>query len=326
MIIARTPLRVSFFGGGTDLQCYCSKYRGAVIGSTIDKYIYHILSTFESKLFDHSIRINYSKVEHVKKLSDIKHHPFREILNFFNLKKDIEIHLASDLPAFSGLGSSSAFTVGLINSITNYNNKKISKLELAKKSIYVEQEILKESVGSQDQTFASYGGFNLIYFNKNNIKVEKIKINQSKFDELNSSLMLFYTGIKRSATRIEKNKIENFNDIRKNLDEILKHVDKAYHILSSNIPIYKFGELLGETWNQKKLLDNSVSNKIIDQMYSSALQNGAIGGKILGAGGGGFMLLFVPNEKQKSVRKVLKNFHEIKFNLDSPGSEIIYRI
>lgn len=252
MIISQTPLRVSFFGGGTDLKEYIDHKRGAVIASSIDKYIYHTLSKFHSGLSDYLLKINYSNVEYVNSVDEINHLPFRKILEFFKIKRDIEIHVASDIPAFTGLGSSSSFTVGLIKIIKYFIGEKINPLELAKLAIKIEQDILNEAVGSQDQVIASYGGFNIIEFSKNEFTVSKINISKDRLDELETSLLLIYTGIKRKAHSIEKNKINNFQKNITSLNKILKHVDIAFNILESNKSLNDFGLLLDKTWLEKK--------------------------------------------------------------------------
>lgn len=324
MIISKTPFRVSFFGGGTDLPEYFSRNKGAVISTAITKYIYHSVSYHSKQINDNSIKIAYSKIENLNDLNEIKHAPFREIIRESGIKNDIEIHVVSDLPSYTGLGSSSSFTVGLINILNEYKNKKISKMELAKKAIHIERNILKESVGYQDQTIAAFGGFNLIEFsNKDNIKVTPIDLSNSFKSELSSSLMLFFTGIKRKAQNIEINKINNINKISTELKKIYEITFKAMNVLENSKSISEFGFLLNETWNLKKSLGSDVSNKIIDQMYDDAIKAGAIGGKLLGAGGGGFLLLVVPEEKKSKVRINLKNFYEINFEMCAHGAEII---
>ena len=259
MIISKTPFRISFFGGGTDLPEYFLKRKGAVISTTIDKYIYHTVSDHPGKINSSSIKIAYSKIENTNKLSSIEHSPFREILQIMGVNKDIEVHVISDLPSFSGLGGSSAFTVGLINSLAKYKNKNISKKSLALKAIDIERNILNESVGCQDQTAAAYGGLNLIEFNSlRNISVTPIKLEASLIKEFNNSLMLFFTGIKRRAQGIESKKIKNIDKISTDLDLILDNTYKAFSILKKDKDIYKFGKLLNETWNLKKRLDPSV--------------------------------------------------------------------
>lgn len=325
MIISKTPFRVSFLGGGTDLEAFSKNYGGAVLGSTIDKYIYHTVSTFPSKFFDYSLRFSYSKIECANDINSIQHKPFREILRHFKCYKDLEVNIIADLPSFTGLGTSSAFTVGLIKALSKLKNLNLSKTELASKAIMIEQKILKEAVGCQDQIFASFGGFNMINIQKNgDFKVIPIKLSKNRQEELENSLVLFFTGIKRKAQDIEKQKIENINNINNNLKKMLGIVETGYNILNNNTSLIKFGELLHENWIEKKLLNDMVSSTFIDEAYQKAIDTGAVGGKLLGAGGGGFLLLFVPPDKRKLVRKELSFLSEVKFNFSMTGSEIIY--
>ncbi len=324
MIISKTPFRISFFGGGTDLPEYFKSSKGAVISTTINKYIYHTVSEHPKEINSSSIKIVYSKVENATKIRDLKHKPFREILKSLGIKNNIEVHVISDLPSFSGLGGSSAFTVGLIKVLTEYKKMKISKKNLALKAIDIERNILKESVGMQDQTAASFGGLNLIEFkNINSMSVKPIKIDTHFLNKLNNSLMLFFTGIKRRAQDIEAKKIKNIDNISRNLDEIYLMTYKALNILEVEQDIYKFGKLLNDTWNLKRQLDKSVSNNIVDQIYKKGIEAGAIGGKLLGAGGGGFMLFVAPQKKKKAIKIALKNFYEVDFDIFSQGSKII---
>jgi D-glycero-alpha-D-manno-heptose-7-phosphate kinase len=325
MIISKTPLRISFFGGGTDFPEYFDQHGGAVLGTTIDKHIYHAVTRFPSELFDYSIRLAYRKVECVKQLSDIEHAPFREILRKLEITRDVEISLTSDLPSFSGLGSSSAFTVGLINALSAYKGNHIGQETLAKTAIAMERDVLKESVGCQDQIFSAYGGFNLIEFKPHNhFVVNRVALSRDRMEDLNESLMMFFTGITRKASNIEKQKIDNLAANEAALKRMFGLVSKAYDILMSNQPLDLFGKLLDETWKEKRSLDKGVSCDEIDSMYERAVEAGALGGKLLGAGGGGFMLFFVPGEKQTAVRDALKGYYEIPFNLNSSGSRIIH--
>lgn len=325
MIITKTPLRVSFFGGGTDLPDFYQGYRGAVIGSAIDKFVYHSVFRFPSKLFDYNTRISYSQVECVNSLDEIKHSPYREILRDNGIEGDIEMHVSSDLPSFSGLGSSSSFTVGLLKALSAFKGNHISQYDLANNAIRIEREVLNEAVGCQDQIFASYGGFNLIEFNPNgNFNVERLAISTNRIQELNDSLMLFFTGITRRAQNVEAEKIKNISNLSKSLKLIYSQVEIANSILVGNKSLHNFGLLLDQTWKEKKLLANGVSNSIIDSIYKRAIESGAVGGKLLGAGGGGFFLFYVEPEKKEFVRKALSDLHEIKINLNAPGSSIIH--
>jgi D-glycero-alpha-D-manno-heptose-7-phosphate kinase len=325
MIIVRTPLRISFFGGGTDFPEFFSNHGGAVLGTAIDKYIYHTVSHVPSWLFDHKIRFAYRKVEFANNLDEIEHIPFREILRYCDVLKDVEVNLASDLPSFSGLGSSSSFTVGLIKGLNAFKGKHINQESLARQAIYIEREILKETVGVQDQIFAAYGGLNLIKFSSNsNFFVERISLSQERLEELDKSLMLFFTGITRVAQEVEKRKLQNLSEINKNLKSILNLVDRAHDTLTSSRSLSKFGDLLHETWMEKRMLNSAVSSPKIDNLYQHGIDAGALGGKLLGAGGGGFMLFFVPPEKQNDVRSALAGYNEVKFSINAPGSSIIH--
>lgn len=326
MIISRTPLRISFFGGTTDFPEYYLKHGGAVLGTAIDKYIYHFVTRFPSKLFDYSIRLAYSKVERVKTLDEIEHAPFREILKMQGIGKDIEISLAADLPSFSGLGSSSSFTVGLLNALGAFQGNFTSQQDLAKNAIHVERNVLKEVVGCQDQVFAAYGGFNVIEFSKSacEFNVQRLPLSAARMDQLGSSLLLFFTGITRKAQEVEKSKLSTIETGLEQFKSLRLLVDESYSILTGNNALSSFGELLDKTWQAKKRLSSQVSNEQIDKIYDLAKGAGALGGKLLGAGGGGFMLLYVPEENQSKVRSVLKDYYEIPFKMNAPGSSIIH--
>lgn len=325
MIIVKTPLRISFLGGGTDFPEYFQYNGGAVLGTSINKYIYHSISNFPSGLFDHNIRISYKKVEHVNDLNDIEHSPFREILNYCNINKDIEINLASDLPSFSGLGSSSSFTVGLLKGLYAYKGNFISQFNLAKTAIKLEREILKESVGFQDQIFASYGGINLIrFFDKSNFNVERIIISHKTMAQLEKNLVLIFTGQIRKANEIEKEKMSNIKNINNKLDQIHSLVFEGLDCLSNNRNLDYFGKLLHENWMLKKDLTTSVSNDLINQFYNFGLKSGALGGKLLGAGGGGFILFYVPFKNQRRFREAFSKYYEVKFKINSTGSTIVH--
>jgi D-glycero-alpha-D-manno-heptose-7-phosphate kinase len=325
MIISKTPLRVSFFGGGTDLPEFYRNYKGAVIGTAIDKYIYHSVFNFPSKLFSYNTRLSYSKVECVNKIDEIQHAPYREILKANNIHGDVEMNVASDLPSFSGLGTSSAFSVGLIKALNAFNGRHISQENLAKEAIRIEREILHEAVGCQDQIFAAFGGFNIIQFRQDDsFDVERVSISKSKMSELSESLVLFFTGITRRAHNVEAEKIKNIASIDESLKKIYGLVEKSNNILTSNQSLIEFGKLLDETWQDKKKLSNGITNETIDTIYQRAMSNGAVGGKLLGAGGGGFLLFFVPPEKKEKLRAAMSDLHEINFQMNAFGSTIIH--
>lgn len=323
MIISKTPFRVSFFGGGTDFPEYFNKKKARVIGTAIDKYIYIFLSKFYSNLFDHNLRIFYRENEFVKNINRIKHKVFKTLFSNEGIKKDIEIHVSSELPSFVGLGTSSSFSAGLINLINFYkNNHALNKKALAKKTISFERVSLKENVGYQDQILASYGGINTITFENNKFFVKKInpKFSLKKFNE---NLILVYTGIQRRASKIEKKKINNIKKNMSFLNTITDISNEAYKCFEkSNTPDF-FGELLNQTWKEKKKLLNEVSNDTINEIYDKAIDAGASGGKLLGAGAGGFVLFYVKNDKKRKFYRAFNNKNLIKFRFENKGSTII---
>ena len=325
MIITRTPLRVSFFGGGTDFPDFFSAHGGAVLGTAIDKYIYHTVSHLPSWLFDHKIRFAYRKVEHARSLDEVEHRPFREILRYCGVLQDVEVNLASDLPSFSGLGSSSSFTVGLIKGLNAFQGRHIGQEQLARAAIEVERNVLGEAVGLQDQIFAAYGGLNIVQFRGHaEFTVERVPLSEDRMWELDQSLLLFFTGITRRAQDVERAKLANLHRIQDNLKNLLMLVDKAYDALTGDGSLAAFGRLLHETWVEKRRLDTAVSAPEIDRLYEAGIAAGALGGKLLGAGGGGFMLFFVPIEKQAAVRRALHGYHEVPFSINAPGSTIVH--
>ncbi len=323
MIIARTPYRISFFGGGTDYPSWYRKYNGQVLSTSIDKYIY-ISCRYLPPFFQHRLRLVYSKIEECNDIGELKHPSVREVLKYMNVKEGLEIHYDGDLPGRSGIGSSSAFTVGLLNAINKFKNIDISKEKLAKESINIEQNIIKETVGSQDQIASAYGGFNHIKFSTDNkFSVNSINIKKNNFEYLQNNLMLFYTGIKRTASEVAKSFIDNFENKKNNMQMIYNMVNEGIDILN-NDAIDDFGKLLDKAWNYKKELSGLVSNDNIEDIYKEAKLSGALGGKISGAGGGGFLLLYVPLNKQNVVKKRLNKLLHIPFCFDNTGSKIIY--
>lgn len=324
MIISKTPFRVSFFGGGTDFPSWYGNNQGMVLSTTIDKYCY-ISVRYLPPFFEHKHRIVYGKIENVKYINKIQHPVVRTLLELSHIKKGLEVHHDGDLPARSGIGSSSAFTVGMINALCALKGKMVSKNYLAKQAIFTERHILKESVGSQDQVAVAYGGFNkIIFHDDHNFRVEPITLHKEKIKQLQNHLMLFFTGLFRYSSKIAHEQVKNTGNNKKELSAMLGMVNYAVEILNGNSNIIEFGKLLHESWQLKKKLSERISNSVIDKMYQRALSNGAVGGKILGAGGGGFMLLFVPPEKQNKIRGALKDFLEVKFAFEKDGSQIIY--
>jgi len=324
VIITRTPFRISFFGGGTDYPQWYQHYGGSVLATSIDKYCY-ISCRYLPPFFDHKYRIVYSRIENVANINEIEHPAVRAVLNWANVKEGLEIHHDGDLPARSGLGSSSSFTVGLINAIQGLNGNMYNKDLLTSDAIHIEQNIIKENVGSQDQISAAYGGFNRIEFNINNsFDVSPVIIPNSRQVELNDHLMLFFTGVTRIASNIAKSKIENLIKRKTELNLMRDMVDEAISILqNTNISIEEFGKLLDASWNYKRKISNRVSTPEIDEIYTNAKKAGAIGGKILGAGGGGFMLFFAKPDNQPDIIKALDKLVHVPFKFEKSGSRVV---
>ena len=324
MIISRTPFRISFFGGGTDYPAWYMENGGAVLSTTIDKYCY-INCRYLPPFFAYNYLIRYVLREETKTIAKIKHPSVKECLKFLNINRGIEMVHTADIPALSGIGSSSAFTVGFLNSLYALKGQMITKRQLASDAIHVEQDLIKENVGSQDQTAAAFGGFNKIDFGgKEKILVQPITINEEKLNLLQDHLMLFFTGYSRNASDIAAEQIKQTPSKDKELRVMREMVDEAINILNGSPDgIYDFGRLLNETWQLKRSLTHLISNNQIDDIYEQALKAGAIGGKLCGAGGGGFILFFVPPEKQKNVKDSLKLLH-VPFRFENLGSQIIF--
>tara|TARA_Y100001970_G_C14146897_1_gene810392 strand:- start:250 stop:1239 length:990 start_codon:yes stop_codon:yes gene_type:complete len=324
LIISKTPYRISFFGGGTDYPEWYLENNGEVISSTINKYIYLTCRNLPN-FFDHKYRIVYSQIELAKKSSEIKHKVVRKLIEKYKINNGIELHYDGDLPAQSGMGSSSSFIVGCNNLLSNLCGKSFSKKKLADESLKFEQDILKEVVGSQDQIATAYGGFNSIKFFKSGIyKVEKLKIDLNSKNNLNERLILLYTGNQRRAHDIAGSYVHKLNKSKKSqMYEILGFVNKAKKYLI-NSQLDDFGNLLHESWIKKKELSKSISSEFIDAIYKKAIKNGAIGGKILGAGGGGFFIFYVEKNSIKKFKQSFKNFPIIPFKFEQRGSEIIF--
>lgn len=323
MIISRTPFRVSFFGGGTDYPAWFKDFGGAVLSTTIDKYCYISCRNLPA-FFKHKYRIVYSKIENAKGIDEIDHPAVRAVLEHYECFKGLEIHHDGDLPARTGLGSSSSFTVGLINSIEALSGRRISKNDLAAKAIDIEQNMIGESVGSQDQIAAAFGGLNRIDFARDgSFRVSPFILRKDRLLELQDNLMLFFTGVSRNAPEIAQSKIDNFKSRETELLRIMSMVDEAENLLGGSGPIADFGSLLYESWKYKRSLSKKVSTPLVDDLFEAAMTHGAVGGKLLGAGGGGFMLLCVPPERQKQVKEKFKNLVHVPFRFEHSGSEIV---
>jgi D-glycero-alpha-D-manno-heptose-7-phosphate kinase len=324
MIISRTPFRISFFGGGTDYPEWYYKHGGAVLATTIDKYCY-INCRYLPPFFEHKYCIVYSKVEHCQTVDEIAHPAVREALRYLDIRRGVEIHHDADIPARSGIGSSSSFTVGILHALHALKGEMVSKHQLAMESVHVEQEVLKETVGSQDQVLAAHGGLNHIVFHQNReITVTPITVGSDRLRELSSHLMLFYTGIKRTASSIAETFVNDIDEKRRQLRVMKDLVDESISVISGDRDILEFGELLHEAWETKRSLSARISNVDVDAVYEAARDAGAIGGKLVGAGGGGFFLLFAPPWKQQSIRDRLRTLIQVPFRFDFSGSQIIF--
>ena len=323
MIITKTPFRISFFGGGTDHPSWFKENGGKVIASTFDKYCY-ISTRLLPPFFDHKFRLVYSIIENINNINEIQHPSVREVLKYYNSKKGLEIHHDGDLPSKSGLGSSSSFTVGLINAINAMQGVYKSPIELAREAIHIEQDLIKECVGSQDQISAAYGGFNEIEFYKDGtFSVEPLLVNPERKQSLNDHLMLFFTGISRFSSDVAESQVANMSNCLSQLNELHDMTREGSSILTSSVSLDDFGILLDKSWAIKKTLSPIISSSSIDEIYQTAKNSGAIGGKILGAGGGGFILLFVKPQDQNKVKNALKNLTFVPFSFENTGSKVI---
>lgn len=324
MIISRTPYRISFFGGGSDYPGWYRTHGGAVLAATIDKYCY-LTCRYLPPFFEHRTRVVYSKIESCESNEQIAHPSVREVLRFLDIKRGIEIHHDGDLPARSGMGSSSAFTVGLLNAAYALLGRMSSRKQLALESIHVEQELLRETVGSQDQVMAAYGGVRHVRFGTDgDISVQPVTFLPQRLAELNSHLMLFYTGIVRTASDVAKSYVDDIRSKERQLRLMCELVDEGIALLGGREDLSSFGRLLDRAWQAKRSLSAQVSNPHIDELYAQAKSAGAIGGKVTGAGGGGFLLLFVPPDRQEAVRRRLQHRIHVPFHFESDGSRIIF--
>jgi D-glycero-alpha-D-manno-heptose-7-phosphate kinase len=323
MIISRTPFRVSFFGGGTDYPAWFRDNPGAVLATTIDKYCY-ITARYLPPFFEYNSRIIYSKTEHVNAINDIDHPSVRETLRFLNIHEGIEIHHDGDLPARTGLGSSSSFTVGLLNALYALKGEMTTKEQLAEQAIHIEQDMIRENVGCQDQALAAYGGFNHIEFGgSGHLNVRRLILPKDRLKSLQNHMMLFFTGFSRTASQIAAHQIQNIPNRKKELDTMYGFVQDALNALNAG-DLKRFGLLLNESWVLKRTLSDKITTPVIDDIYASAMKAGALGGKLLGAGGGGFVLIYAEPDRKAGVRQALGRFLEIPFKFESLGSQIIF--
>ena len=324
MIISRTPFRVSLFGGGTDYPAWYRTHGGSVLAATIDKYCY-LTCRYLPPFFEHRTRLVYSKVENCQSNDRVSHPAIRETLKFLGIERGVEIHHDGDLPARSGMGSSSACTVGLLNALHALKGEMPSKHQLAAESILIEQEVLKETVGSQDQVMAAYGGLKHVRFLPNGeIFAQPVVAPADRIDELNRWLMLFYTGIKRTASDVADSYAADLDSRRRQLRLMHNLVDESLAIISGCGELAPIGELLHRAWMAKRSLSERVSNAHVDALYENARAAGALGGKLTGAGGGGFLLLFAPPERQEAIQRALTGLIHVPFQFEFGGSQIIF--
>ena len=324
MIISRTPFRISLFGGGSDYPTWYREHGGSLLGMAIDKYC-HISVRRLQPFFEHKHRIVYSRIELVNEIEQIQHPSVRALLREMKIDSGIEIHHDGDLPARSGLGSSSSFTVGLLNALYALKGRHASKSELAREAIRIEQHVIRENVGSQDQIWAAYGGLNRIDFNPDDtFTVTPLVLPLQRRLELQSSILMVFTGLSRIASEVAGAKIANLDKKKRHVKTMTGMVDEALTVLNApNRPLNEIGELLHEAWMLKRELTDKVSNPMIDEIYETGRHAGAIGGKLLGAGGGGFMVFFVPPEKRHVVRDALSKLIHVSFAIDTGGSRIM---
>ncbi|MBI4040699.1 MAG: kinase [Deltaproteobacteria bacterium] len=324
MIITRTPFRISFFGGGTDYPVWTQEQEGAVLATTIDKYCY-ITCRYLPPFFKHRSRIIYSRMEMINEINEIQHPSVRACLRFLNILRGIEIHHDADLPARTGIGSSSSFTVGLLNALYALIGKMSGKEQLYQDAIHIEQRLIQENVGSQDQVMAACGGFNVVRFKEGNrIFVQPITLDSQRLRVLKSHLLLYFTGFSRFSSDVASEQIQNTPVKKQELKAMYEMVFEAIHILNSGQEITQFGKLLHESWMLKKSLSSKITTPFLDEIYAVARKEGALGGKILGAGGGGFMLLFASPEYHPKIKEKLKDFLYVPFEFENLGSQVIY--
>lgn len=323
MIITKTPFRMSFFGGGTDMESFFMENGGAVLSTTFDKYCY-VNVRHLPRFFDYSTELSYAKIERVTDVNDIQHPAIREAMKMLDMH-EIRLTYEADLPARSGLGTSSSFAVGMINAFYALKGKYADKKKLADAAIYLERELCKEAGGWQDQIAASYGGFNRINFNSDGYEVLPLIINPERKRQLNNNLMMFFTGFTRFSSDVQKANASNKADKVNQLKEMLALVDEAEKVLvDKQSDLDEFGRLLDHTWRTKRKTGNTVSTNSIDELYDKGLKAGALGGKLLGAGGGGFLVFYVEPDKQEKVKKAMEDLLYIPFEFEDGGTRVIH--
>ncbi len=324
MIICRTPFRISFFGGGTDYPTWFQQHGGAFLSTTINRHCY-VMCRHLPPFFEVKGRISWSRIENVSTLEEIENPVVRETLRYFTMEPALDIHYHGDLPARAGLGSSSAFTVGLLHALHVLRGEAVSKYDLAQEAIHVEQNLIGDTVGVQDQIAAAFGGLNHVRIKPDgSFIVRPVSLRPERLHELESHMMLFFSGQTRLASDVAASQVRSMADRQRELMRIQSLVDEALALLTGSTDIAEFGRLLHETWLMKRSLSDKVSNDHIDGAYTAALQAGAYGGKLLGAGGGGFMLIFAPPERRQAISDALSHMLMVPIELEFQGSEIIF--
>ena len=323
MIITRTPFRVSFFGGGTDYPAWYTEHGGAVLATTIDKYCY-ISCRYLPPFFEHTSRILYSKIEAVQHHDEIEHPAVRGTLKYMKIEAGVEIHHDGDLPAKTGLGSSSSFTVGLLHALFALKQVMPTKMQLAREAIHIEQEVLQENVGCQDQVMAALGGLRLVEFDSNHdIRTTPIILSHERLEEIQRYLVLYFTGFSRTASLIVKEQLDRMDEKKRELSSMFQMVKESVALLTGKADMTAFGRLLDESWKLKRTLSSKISSPEIDGIYENARAAGAIGGKLLGAGGGGFMLLCAKPEDHGRIAQRLTHLLRVPFRFENTGSHIV---
>lgn len=322
MIITQTPFRMSFFGGGTDFPGFYKEHGGAVISTTFDKYCY-VNVRHLPRFFDYSTELSYSKIERVKHVDEIQHPAVREAMKYLDMH-ELRLTYEADLPARSGLGTSSSFAVGMLNAFYALKGKYADKRKLADDAIYLERTLCNESGGVQDQIAASFGGLNRINFNTDGYEVNPIIIAPERKQQLNRNLMLFFTGFSRFSSDIQVGTQKAMVDKQAQLLEMYRLVDEAEKVLTSKSDLNEFGRLLDYTWKLKRGISSGISTDSIDGLYAKGMEAGALGGKLLGAGGGGFLLFYVEEDKQESVKKAMQDLLHVPFEFENSGTRVIH--
>ena len=322
MIITQTPFRMSFFGGGTDFPGFYKEHGGAVISTTFDKYCY-VNVRHLPRFFDYSTELSYSRIERVTDVEAIEHPAIREAMKYLDMQ-EIRLTYEADLPARSGLGTSSSFAVGMLNAFYALKGKYADKRKLADDAIYLERVLCKESGGVQDQIAASFGGLNRINFNAGGYEVNPVIISPDRKARLNRNLMLFFTGFSRFSSDIQKTTQKDMADKERQLLEMLSLVDEAEKVLTTKTDLNEFGRLLDYTWKLKRGISSGISTDSIDGLYAKGIEAGALGGKLLGAGGGGFLLFYVEEDKREAVAKAMEDLLYVLFQFENSGTRVIH--